>query len=189
MHEKTIILGGSGYIGSILKAYDNSIICFNSKDYNSNHISDNIKILNYINSNDIKRVIDLTRNNKLQLISFYFLQSQLSQKITYITLTSFSLIDNNIYGNDKNNIIDLNISMKINQYLSKYRQKFYSFITPQITDTNNVIVKDAYALKSNYTYYCMKDIFTAFIFNVINTKPYGIYQIPAKKFIISVSKK
>ena len=115
-------------------------------------------------------------------MSFYLLLSQLSQSITYVTLTSYSLVDNSIYGDDKDNVIDLYISKRINQYLSSHRQKFYSFITPQITDTDDVVVKDSYALKADYTYYCVKNIFAKFVFDTISTKAYGIYQVPAKKF-------
>jgi hypothetical protein len=107
----------------------------------------------------------------------------LPKNITYITLSSYSIIDPNIYGNDKDNIIDTFVSNSINTYLKKNVKKYYSFITPQITNNNNVIITDIDALKTNYTYYCISDIFVNFIFYTIFNCKYGIYTVPATKFI------
>ena len=182
-NTKFLILGGTGYIGSIIKQHITDAICFNSTQYNSNYIQCNYSLVNFIFKNNITHIIDLTINTTKQLITFYMLMRILPKKITYITLSSYSLIDPYIYGNDKDNIIDTFVSNNINIYLKKNVKKYYSFITPQITNDNNVIITDINALKTNYTYYCVKDTFVNFIFYTIFNCQYGIYTIPAIKFI------
>lgn len=187
-----LIIGGTGYIGNIIKQYIlkyyqlyNNIICLNSIQFNTSNILNINKYIKFIIINKINLIIDLARDNKLQLVTFYFFIKKLPINCEYMHLSSYSLIDSKIYATSNDDKIDKYVSIQIDKILKKIHKKFYSFITPLITEDDiNINIRYKKELKTNYILYCTKDIFMKFIINIIIKHNYGIHIIPSKKFFI-----
>ena len=178
MNRKILLLGGTGYLGTILyNKYKSAFswFIFGKSQYNAEQLSCNKQLIDFIIANKIDIIIDFTRNNKKQLLSFFMLIKKIPTSCIYVHISTYNLVDSTTCIFEKEY---LTVKQKIETAIRHNID--YAIRIPWVLSSLTMV--DTIDICTNYFYTCTPDIFANQLIDIITNKQPGIYCIDANKY-------
>lgn len=186
MTDGIILLGGTGFIGANLYQYliannFHNVIQFNHMQYDASILTYNQLLLEYLQNNNIRNIVDFTRTKKCHILSQKLLLSKLNRNITYVNISSYAVKYNDMFL-DSYEYTYSKIAAEKN--IRKYD---YNIRLPRVVKSiNDELIQQLQAdkdIKYNYIYVNTVDNVVKNIVDILNFNLPGTYTVNSIKLV------
>ena len=167
----TLVLGGTGFLGSIIKSKYPTFIFWGRKEYTV-ETSNNEDLIDFIKQNNITHIIDFTKNKKHHILPFVNFIRKLPNDVIYVNISTYGVMFNNMFLYEEEYYSTKKIVEK------SIRPQDYNIRVPMVLESDDKLVIFN-GVCTEYMYTLNPNEFLFHLMNILNYEP-GTYVMPSR---------